>query len=421
MSPSESFDILINEKTAMAAQSDSVSKPEMSAAESPRVTIDLSSIPVFQSSVTVSYLAEGAANIIFRVTEAKDMAPVESPLESREPIGRLQPAVEPTAVPDENELSLPNEPILDGMLLRLRKQSGNEDGYSVGVKYPRQHQHWLTTIVPLFSMQNLVLQELIRLPVGLVEKLNIDLVDLYTQSGRPENRKGGQLDVGEEFGLLITDMTAAGEPEAEVLEVKPKWLAQSPNAPGDWKRCRNCALRERRRRVARRSIHDEATLQAMKAADAESEFCPWDLVSSDLGRTNNAISRLLGSSYRKSGRVDKTPSLDLVESIAAKLSEDGLLKRLRDLQTELDGQGPLKASTQDAGFLTAMTIRDCTMYVRVSGPNRFEVRLGDLDLKDGGGGRFERWKRVEQELVDEGWYTGTEEDAPETLKACDLS
>ena len=36
-----------------------------------------------------------------------------------------------------------------------------------------------------------------------------------------------------------------------------------------------------------------------------------------------------------------------------------------------------------------------------------------------GGGRIEKWRRMEQELIDEGWYTGTEEDAPKMLNACD--
>ena len=39
------------------------------------------------------------------------------------------------------------------------------------------------------------------------------------------------------------------------------------------------------------------------------------------------------------------------------------------------------------------------------------ARLGDLDWKTPGGRKAEYWLDTERRLIDEGWYTGTEESA----------
>ena len=250
------------------------------------------------------------------------------------------------------------------------------------VDYGRQQRNWESVIVPLFPRENLVLQELVKLPFGLLETLNMGLVKMDALGRRPKNRMGSDLDGMEIYGLLVTDMTPDEEQGQELLEVKPKWLAQSPSAPEGWKRCRNCALRERRRRKERKLVSDEAVLKAREMEDVKSDFCPWDLVSTDERRLRGAIARLLRSGYRKAGRADELPPLYLVELIATKLREDGLLRRLKGLQQDLDVGGPLGASMDDRRFLTAMTIRDCTLYIRVSAPGQLETRLGDLDSEE---------------------------------------
>lgn len=35
-----------------------------------------------------------------------------------------------------------------------------------------------------------------------------------------------------------------------------------------------------------------------------------------------------------------------------------------------------------------------------------EIRLGDLDLKTGAGGKAQYWLDLESKLISEGWYTG---------------
>ena len=61
-----------------------------------------------------------------------------------------------------------------------------------------------------------------------------------------------------------------------------------------------------------------------------------------------------------------------------------------------------------------MTLRDCTLFIRSKdryfGPDT-ELRLADLDLKDAHVDRVKKWTDMECKLVDQGWYTNTEEDA----------
>lgn len=100
-----------------------------------------------------------------------------------------------------------------------------------------------------------------------------------------------------------------------------------------------------------------------------------------------------------------------------------LLSRLQALQKELDSKGPLLAEGNDLGLRIAMTLRDCTVFVRmddnvvgrdgVLGDGKdmgegIEARIGDLDLKSPA--KAEYWRSVEMGLIAEGWYEGMEEE-----------
>lgn len=50
-----------------------------------------------------------------------------------------------------------------------------------------------------------------------------------------------------------------------------------------------------------------------------------------------------------------------------------------------------------------------------------EARLGDLDLKSPNEGKAEYWRSFERRLMDEGWYTGTEDEPQRDRFWCDLS
>jgi len=85
----------------------------------------------------------------------------------------------------------------------------------------------------------------------------------------------------------------------------------------------------------------------------------------------------------------------------------------------LDSIGILQASTKDEimNVCRAMTLRDCTLFLRRSNKG-IEARLGDLDLKQPG--KAARWRLIEEGLIEEGWYANTEADGcfkPEAICA----
>lgn len=47
-----------------------------------------------------------------------------------------------------------------------------------------------------------------------------------------------------------------------------------------------------------------------------------------------------------------------------------------------------------------------------------EIRLGDLDLKTGAGGKAQYWLDLESKLIGEGWYSGA--NAGQDQTACAL-
>lgn len=59
-------------------------------------------------------------------------------------------------------------------------------------------------------------------------------------------------------------------------------------------------------------------------------------------------------------------------------------------------------------FCAAMTLRDCTVFVRFPADPEadIEARLGDLDLKSPD--KVGYWRETEMLLIGEGWYAGEE-------------
>ena len=49
------------------------------------------------------------------------------------------------------------------------------------------------------------------------------------------------------------------------------------------------------------------------------------------------------------------------------------------------------------------------------------IRLGDFDLKSPEAGKAEYWKSTERKLVEEGWYTATENPSRALKEVCLLS
>ncbi|TDZ68198.1 Inositol-pentakisphosphate 2-kinase [Colletotrichum trifolii] len=94
------------------------------------------------------------------------------------------------------------------------------------------------------------------------------------------------------------------------------------------------------------------------------------------------------------------------------LKEKPTLVRLRDVQMLLDKKGPLEASRTDDKFCMAMTLRDCSLFVRYREDSQgrvdaktLEAKLADLDKKNAAW-KFDEWVKKERDLIEGGWYTG---------------
>ncbi|TKA75154.1 hypothetical protein B0A55_03974 [Friedmanniomyces simplex] len=283
----------------------------------------------------LEYLSEGGANFIFRI------------------------------LPEErNAGDLP--PRLTRKLLRLRKQSiANPEDLLSG------EQEWQA----IFPAKNLVQHELVDLQPGAKTIVN-DLI--RKAKGRPAHRMG---DVwpGGTHGVLVTDMSP-GQSE-QLIELKPKWLAQSPDAPPQARRCRTCALRAQR-----------AAGEGIATATDAQGSCPLDLVSDSVQSKRLAAARL----------TDVPRAQEFLVGEEAQF----LFRTLKEYQQRWDSVGILSLDTNSdlRSLSKAMTVRDCTLFVLVKSDGEVEGRLGDLDMK--GLDKLAKWRATEQGLVDGGWYMG---------------
>lgn len=289
-------------------------------------------------SLQLEYLAEGAANVVYRVVLPPPSPSISSSLDFETDDGRL------TTPPPSEIPSLRMDPRLDGRLLRLRKSN------PAALPLIQCQKYFDSVIRPLFSDENLVERTLFRPSADLIMDLNRRLRQMETDGSRAGKRHGVYLVEGEIYGTLITDMTCV-EDDSTTVEFKPKWLAQSPSAPAGARRCRTCAL------CAMRSLKQASVGDSRHI---KSEFCPLSLMSADRNRVALAADIILGLS--ESERKEEVATR---QGLIRFLLETSLLRRLRDLQTKLDPIGVLAADVSEKDFLTAMTIRDCTLFVKV--------------------------------------------------------
>lgn len=356
-------------------------------------------------SVELEYLAEGGANVVYRMRISSNVSTTPS-------------ALDPTSggkTPQPTQLSaLGISPLFHGKLLRLRKDLRST------VPVLESQKYFNTTIQPLFTQQNLVEQLLFKPSASVIKSCNANLKRMETDGSRPQKRHGVFLVESESYGTLITDMTCAPTDSYASIEFKPKWLVQSPSAPAGSIRCRTCALRAM-----------ESVTQVHSSDPAENSkpgFCPLNLVSDDKTKVA-AVAKIVLELCRPEESNNENLKRGLVEF----LYKSPLLRLLRALQKEMDPVGVVQADPSHRNFLTAMTIRDCTLFLKVNLPDEIpcgkllfincgsglfqiprsghgaaEARLGDLDLKTSSGSKAEYWRSVERNLIDNGWYTTTE-------------
>lgn len=320
------------------------------------------------SKIGLTYLAEGAAHVVYRISLS--------------------------------DSSTTTHPHLVGKLFRFRKSVPS------AVPCAQTVANFQNRIAPLFPEHSLVDLKLHLVPdqYALTAKLNAALEMRELNGSRPVQRRGVYLTPSNEepHDILVTDMSPRG-PNERLVEFKPKWLVQSPSAPSGARRCRTCALREMR-------TEDERRTGEQHSGRGHADFCPFDLLSSNDDVLEETVRML-----------SLTTEFPRTYVSIYKEQIQPLLQRLGDLQAEYNNVGLHDFENGEGqDFSISMALRDCSVFVKSrKGEIGFhEVRLADLDLKSSGGGKVQRWAWIEQRLVDEGWYMGTENAESQGQRFC---
>lgn len=301
-------------------------------------------------------------------------------------------------------------------VLRVRKDT------SFGVPYQAVMKHYEVKVKPLFSESDLVNQCLVRIPIATIYALNDNLKDLESNGKRPISRHDTYLVTDDPHALLLEDMSSSNvSATARTIELKPKWLVQSPSAPTSSLRCRNCALH-----AMRRSDTSKAKSQSSRSTFTHPETCPLDLLSPSYPTLLAALAAHTSSV----ADAEQGSHGALLSGLATSLLNHPTLTRLRAAQARHAAVGLndfLSGNYDPLG----LTLRDCTLFIRVadfsSSTNdkkdrndgisaskgdrmTVEIKLADLDEKSPTGGKLEKWAETERRLIEEGWYEGRDMD-----------
>lgn len=312
--------------------------------------------PNSSGEVSLSYLAEGAANTVFSIHFS----------------------------PSSNLHEYSNK-----FVLRLRKDIPSLRATKI------LKQQFDERIVPLFTVDPslLVSGPLVKISHDAVLRANDELHALELSGRRKPLRRGVYLpsfDV-ESDAIFMPNLTYG---PGVVVEFKPKWLVQSSTAPARANRCRTCALNTLRRVTVGVSV--DATRGLGKG---DSGFCPFDLLSHDKDVLHNALSRIW---------KDKTSLSSFMHAFTRRVQP--VLRRLQQLQTEHGEVGLEDFLDSHKDPSVAMALRDCSVLTRIvyeddQNVDIAVVKLLDLDLKNADGGKREKWAATERQLIEEGWYT----------------
>lgn len=208
---------------------------------------------------------------------------------------------------------------------------------------------------------------------------------------------GNNCDPSHPFEFSYPDLSLTiSDPETTILvEFKPKWLSQSPNAPKNAIRCRQCA------KELYSYIVDP---QVGKPVPTKAKPCPL-MIRNDASNPafTDSVCRRVPSTDKRRKRLNST--LDVLRSEPA-------FKTLRLAQEANDHVGPLKADKKDAQFALAMTLRDCTCFAQVlTAPTQqqdsfkpLKIRFGDFDMKMPEF-KLTYWRTIEEQLIKGGFYT----------------
>ncbi|CAK7208268.1 Inositol-pentakisphosphate 2-kinase [Sporothrix bragantina] len=388
------------------------------------------------SAVTCSFVAEGSANAVFCVTPADDIANTASGSE----VGIVHEGTGASA--ESGPLST--------HLLRIPK-AGPGVSPTTCIEH---HAYYCTVLRPLLGAEWLVGQHLIQGVVssGVDDILNSLLADLDRSHRTRPDWVGTRVAANVDVALLVEDMTSACKSSpfpstTTTIQCKPKWLVQSPSAPAGARRCRTCALAAASAAPSGAIGANGRSSHAKKASPHKIKPCPLVLVADrpttpqeeavlDAALWDYVCQHMSSAVTSSSSSSSSTPSMALRKArpaIVHWLRTTDLFLRMAAIQADFDPRGALSMSLDspatDDGVSAlaldrlqiAMTLRDCTCFLRVtteddpapSQPALVSAKLGDLDRKNGRH-KLAQWQEQERILLAGGFYLGTEEPRQQT-------
>lgn len=157
--------------------------------------------------------------------------------------------------------------------------------------------------------------------------------------------------------LLLPDMRSSHDSLSLLLEVKPKWLVQSPTAPQGARRCRTCAK------------------QASEGKDRTTQHCPLALLSGQKA----LIAPIIDDLCDAKGVADLEARRTLTEFFVTGNEGNMILRRLASLQHQFDPKGILVCEQDESSLRQvsmAMTLRDCSLYLTIHHPTPEATLIG---------------------------------------------
>ncbi|KTW28756.1 uncharacterized protein T551_02606 [Pneumocystis jirovecii RU7] len=255
------------------------------------------------------------------------------------------------------------------------KYKGSDSFFINKVLRIKKTQHPISTLENLKFIQSIIIPlfyepfdryilsiELIMVEIAVLKKFNIDLIQKYERKKKFSNTL---LDISENHAFLLKDLSSSFP--KHTIEFKPKWLIQSVSAPIGWKSCRTCALRR-----LRGDISGNGT-----------RYCPLDLASENQTRIQKSIKAILIKNQIYNQNIEI--------NLSTYLQRSQLINHLKYLQSS----SPRTLS---------MVFFDCTIYITFLHEEIFDIKILDLDCKSQT--KVEYWDKIEQQLIDEGWYLG---------------
>ncbi|KAH5361145.1 inositol-pentakisphosphate 2-kinase [Parastagonospora nodorum] len=357
--------------------------------------------------VCFQYLSQGGANVIFKIHSWP-----QKPSQQDQPFLFVDAKLASTKATPIHSLQLVDKVlrINKGLLKTLRCEEVISGFY--GHVRPLFAAGGVTTIVgPAYTqlpikMHDRDYTEYLMEHQGVILYSSV-MVNLTSKSDAIGVERGlgsaQQLLTSQRWGILLPDMSPTPG-NSVTIELKPKWLAQSPTAPSKAIRCRTCAL------------------QVLKPKDPSKYLCPLQLLNGNFDVVNKwVLSRVAEQAAGPTQDTKRNSAISHeITSYLTKGPGKSLLEHLRVLQVSLDHHGILngnKIGSQkkelhnmfEHNVRLAMTLRDCSLYIRIAYskdgavPSSIECKLGDLDFKSAD--KMDDWAAKETELIESGSYT----------------